>query len=91
MLKVAQSKSKITPEGRFFPPMMPNGHWAEDFADHQYASVMVLESDQTRLIWISLDAIGTSKEFSDAVRNRLGAGFGIPFENINIGVIIDIY
>lgn len=85
MLKVAQIKVKITPEGRFFPPMMPNGHWAEDFADHQYASVLLLEAEKAKLIWISLDAIGTSKEFSDAVRNRLSAGFGIPFENINIG------
>jgi hypothetical protein len=65
--------------------MMPNGHWAEDFADHQYASVMVLESDETRLICISLDAIGMKEPFSTNVKNRISEKMGISVDHINVG------
>ena len=85
MVKVSQLKTTISAVGRFFPAMMPNGHWADDFADEQFASVLVIDVDGIKAIWISLDAIGTSKEFSEAARNRLSARFNIPVENINIG------
>ncbi len=85
MIKAAQLKTPITPRGRFFPIIMPNGHWAEDIADEQYASILLLDVEGTKLLWISLDAIGTGKEFSDAVRTRISEKLGIPFENINIG------
>ena len=85
MVKVSQLKTRISAAGRFFPAVMPNGHWAEDFADEQFASVLVLDVDSVKAIWISLDAIGTTKAFSDAARNRLSERFDIPVENINIG------
>lgn len=85
MLKVSQLKMKITPEGRFFPPMMPNGHWAEDFADDQFASVLLIDKDGTKLVWVSLDAIGTQEEFSSKLREVLSENLKVPFEHINIG------
>ena len=85
MLKTAQLKTPITPKGRFFPPMMPNGHWAEDIADEQYASILLLENNGVKLLWISLDAIGTGKEYTDAVRKRISESLDIPITNINIG------
>jgi len=85
MLKAAQLKTIITPRGRFFPPMMPNGHWAEDIADEQYASILLLDCDGTRLLLMSMDVIGMSKEFSDGVRERISKKMNIPVENINIG------
>ncbi len=85
MLKTAQLKTPITPAGRFFPPLMPNGRWAEDIADEQYASILLLDNDGTKLLWISLDAIGTGKAFTTGVRQRIAEKLNIPFENINIG------
>lgn len=85
MLKAAQMKTKITPEGRFFPPMMPNGHWAENFADDQYASVLILEKNGTKLVWICLDVIGMDEDFSTKTRERISESLSIPIEHINIG------
>lgn len=85
MVKVSQIKTTISAVGRFFPAMMPNGHWAEDFADEQFASVLVIDVDGVKAIWICLDAIGSAKSFSDAARKRLSDRFSIPVENINIG------
>lgn len=85
MLKVSQLKMKITPEGRFFPPMMPNGHWAEDIVDDQFASVLILDQDNTKLMWVSLDAIGTDEDFSSELRSVLSERLDIPFEHINVG------
>lgn len=85
MLKVSQLKMKITPEGRFFPPMMPNGHWAEDITDDQFASVLILDQDNTKLVWVSLDAIGTDEDFSSELRSVLSEHLDIPFEHINVG------
>ena len=84
MLKAAQLKTKITPEGRFFPAMMPNGHWAEDIADEQYASILILEKDGNKLVWMCLDAIGTGEDFSTKTRQRISESLKVPFENINI-------
>lgn len=58
MLKISQVKVKITPQGRFFPALMPNRYWAEDISDDQFASVLVLEVDQNQALWVCLDAIG---------------------------------
>lgn len=85
MLQVSQSKGNITPRGKFFPFMMPNGQWAEAITDEQYANVMVIKKEDTVLIWISLDAIGISEEFSDEVRSRLSKKFSVPIQNINLG------
>lgn len=85
MVKVSQIKTPITPVGRFFPAKMPNRHWAEDIADAQYASLLLIEVDGTRALWISLDSIGTKKEYTDRVRADLGKLLDIPVERINIG------
>ncbi|MBR0138468.1 MAG: hypothetical protein IJM15_08655 [Erysipelotrichaceae bacterium] len=85
MVKVSQIKTPITPVGRFFPAMMPNGHWAEEIADEQYASIMLLEVDGERVLWVSLDAIGMTEDFSRDIRQRLSGKLGIPFDNTNIG------
>ena len=85
MVKVSQIKTPITPVGRFFPARMPNGNWAEDVADAQYASVLLIEVDGVKALWISLDAIGVHREFSDKVREDLSKKFDIPLACINIG------
>ncbi len=85
MLKISQVKVKITPQGRFFPALMPNRYWAEDISDDQFASVLVLEVDQNQALWVCLDAIGVSKEIATALRERLSKQFNIPMSHINIG------
>ncbi len=85
MLKISQANVKITPRGRFFPIIMPNRHWAEEVADDQFATVLVLEVEGTRALWVTLDAIGTTQKVSDELRERLEAQFGIPKDHINIG------
>ena len=84
-MKVSQLKTRITPVGRFFPAMMPNGHWSEDIADEQYASVLMLEVNNQKMIWISLDSIGTDESFTSYVRNRLSEVMAVPYDHINVG------
>ena len=84
-MKVSQLKTRITPVGKFFPAMMPNGHWAEEIADEQYASVLILEVSEKKVVWISLDSIGIDEKFSSSVRQRLAEALNVPFEHINIG------
>ncbi|MBR0385974.1 MAG: hypothetical protein IJI05_05455 [Erysipelotrichaceae bacterium] len=85
MTKVSQLKVSITPAGRFFPAKMPNGHWAEDFSDLQYASILLLDVDGTRAVWISLDAIGCTESFSAQAREKLAVIAKTDPENVNIG------
>ena len=84
-MKVSQTKVSITPVGRFFPAKMPNGHWAEDFSDAQYASILLLEVNGVKAVWISLDSIGCSEAFSAPARERLAEIAGTSVDNVNIG------
>lgn len=85
MIKVSQTKSRISAIGRFFPAVMPNGNWAEGLADEQYASNLVIDIDGTKLIWVTLDCIGTGEAYSLELRTRLSNAYNVPVENINIG------
>lgn len=85
MLKISQHKVKITPRGRFFPIVMPNRHWAEEVADDQFATVLVLDSNGTKALWVCLDVIGTTQMVTDQLRERLQVQFDIPKDHINIG------
>lgn len=85
MVRVSQVKVTITAVGRFFPAKMPNGFWAEDFTDMQYASILLMDVDGTRILWVSLDAIGCTERFSQSAREILAAIIKEPIENVNIG------
>lgn len=85
MLKVSSIQSDITPQGKYFPCPIHRGKLAEEIKDHCYATSIILQIKDKKLIWVTLDLGGLNKEFSDHLKSLLSEQYQIPQENINLG------
>lgn len=89
-MQISSSKTRITPEGRFFPCYLL-GHAmrtekAMGVADDLWAVALVLKDEETMLIWVTLDLGLINKAESDRLKARLAKRYGVDSAAINIAV-----
>ena len=87
-MQISSSRTRITPEGPFFPCYLL-GHAirtekALGVADDLWASALVLKVEETTLIWVSVDLAGLSKMESDRLRSELAHRYSVAKEAITI-------
>ena len=91
MLEITTAKTKITPEGKFFPCYLC-GHAirtqkAEGVLNDIYITSIVLKIENETLIWCSFDLAGLNKEDSKRMIAVISQKYCIPEENINLGFV----
>ena len=87
-MQISSSRTRITPEGPFFPCYLL-GHAirtekATGVADDLWATALVLKIEETTLIWVTVDLAGFSKTASDHLRAELSHQYSVAKEAITI-------
>ncbi len=87
-MKVSTCRKEITPEGEYFPCSLM-GHAirtekAVGIMDRLWTTALLLEIEQVKLLWITVELIGLEREFTDQIKARITERFDVPEENINI-------
>lgn len=87
-MKAATCRREITPQGKFFPCFLM-GHAlrteaAEGIMDPLWATALVLQIQETVLLWITVELIGLEKSYTDELRQILSRQYQIPEQQISI-------
>lgn len=85
---ISSSKTRITPEGKFFPCYLL-GHAirtenALGVSDELWANAIVLKVSNQTLIWVTVELAGLNKEVSQQLRQTLSDQYQVPLSHINI-------
>lgn len=87
-MQISSSRTRITPEGPFFPCYLL-GHAirtekATGRRGRSLATALVLKIEETTLIWVTVDLAGFSKTASDHLRAELSHQYSVAKEAITI-------
>ncbi|TQI68347.1 neutral/alkaline non-lysosomal ceramidase N-terminal domain-containing protein [Clostridium sp. KNHs216] len=87
-MKVSTYRTKITPEGKFFPCYLM-GHAirtkpATGILDDLWATALVLEVDGEHLVWVTVELIGLTREFTDRIRSAISQKYGAAVDAVTV-------
>lgn len=87
-MKVSTGRKEITPKGAFFPCYLM-GHsirtaQAEGILDPLWAVALLLEVDDVRLLWVTVELIGLERSYTQKLREMIAKKHQIPEEHISI-------
>lgn len=90
-MKVSTYRTKITPEGAFFPCYLM-GHAirtekAVGILHDLWATALVLKVDGEKLVWVTVELIGLPREFTNRLRTQISEKYGMPAEAINLSYV----
>lgn len=91
MLKVSTCRSKITPEGKFFPCYLM-GHAirtekAVGILHDLWATALVLDVDGEKLVWVTVELIGLLRDDTDRLRRRISEMYGVRADAVNLSFV----
>lgn len=89
-MKVSTYRKEITPT-QYFPCYL-SGHAirtekAIGIMDSLWTTSIVLDVDNTKLVWISVELIGLEKNFTDEIRNEISKKYDVDFDLIHVNYV----
>lgn len=90
-MRVSTCRKEITPKGRFFPCHLM-GHAirteaAVGILDPLWATALLLEEGNVRLVWVTVELIGLERDYTDNLRKTIAEKYGVEEEFINIAFV----
>ena len=91
MLKISTARNEITPTDKFMPCYLC-GHairteLSTGIMDPLWVSAMVLDVEDTKMLWVTIELIGLEKKFTDRLREYVSNKYHVDFNLINISYI----
>ncbi|QNK39095.1 hypothetical protein [Caproicibacter fermentans] len=90
-MKVSTCRTKITPQGAFFPCYLM-GHAirtekAAGILHDLWATALVLNVDGVQLVWVTVELIGLPRELTDRLCCRISKKYGVPADAVNLSYV----
>ena len=90
-MKVSTYKVEITPTGKYFPCYLSGHAIRTEIATgimHQlWTSALVLDIDDEKIVWVTVELIGLNRDYTDALRTEIAKRYGVAKEAIYINYV----
>ena len=87
-MRAATCRKEITPTGKFFPCQLMGHAIRTDAAvgimDHLWATSILLEIGETKLVWVTVELIGLDRDYTEKLQKTIAEKYGMQKDNIVI-------
>ena len=90
-MKVSTYKVEITPTGKYFPCYL-SGHAirtekATGIMHQLWTSALLLEIDDSKMLWITVELIGLNRDYTDELRETISKKYDLSKDAIYINYV----